>query len=187
MSPSRRDSCRRTRVTFIGLQTGWHLETVFNGGLYGAIDQRLKALDSFKDWSNYLLVTTVAALGWTSKVEVKFCTLWMREGAVLCLALSILFAILTLALIPHVAEDIKLKTNGEAPSIYHVYWHGWLVKLRLTRLCLPQHLFFLLGILLYATGTVFLPVNSRYWFIGIVGGSLCVLFVLGRLPPATEV
>ena len=87
----------------------------------------------------------------------------------------------------HVAEDIKLKTNGEAPSIYHVYWHGWLVKLRLTRLCLPQHLFFLLGILLYATGTVFLPVNSRYWFIGIVGGSLCVLFVLGRLPPATEV
>ena len=30
------------------------------------LDQKLKALDAFKDWSNYLLVTTVAALGWTS-------------------------------------------------------------------------------------------------------------------------
>ncbi len=97
------------------------------------IDQRLRALDNFKDWSNYLLVTTVAALGWTSKTDVKFCTPWMREDAVLCFALSIMFAILTLALIPHVAEDIKLETNEEALSIYHVYWHGWFVKLRLTQ------------------------------------------------------
>jgi hypothetical protein len=29
------------------------------------IEQKLKALESFKDWTNYLLVTTVAALGWT--------------------------------------------------------------------------------------------------------------------------
>jgi len=27
-------------------------------------DPRVEALESFKDWSNYLLVTTVAATGW---------------------------------------------------------------------------------------------------------------------------
>ena len=30
------------------------------------IEQQLKALEFFKDWSNYLLVTTVAALGWVA-------------------------------------------------------------------------------------------------------------------------
>jgi hypothetical protein len=32
-------------------------------------EQKLKALDAFKDWSNYLLITTVAALGWTASKD----------------------------------------------------------------------------------------------------------------------
>jgi hypothetical protein len=62
------------------------------------IDQKLKALDAFKDWSNYLLVTTVASLGWTAKENANgFCTPWMKSGAIVLFALSVVFAILTLA------------------------------------------------------------------------------------------
>jgi hypothetical protein len=32
----------------------------------GSADAQTKALEFFKDWSNYLLVTTVAALGWVA-------------------------------------------------------------------------------------------------------------------------
>jgi len=115
----------------------------------------LKALDGFKDWSNYLLVTTVAAMGWTATQECNFRVSWMRSRAILSFAASIVFAILTLALIPHVAEDIKETTEGVAPSIYYVYWRDRGFHWRLTYLCLPQHLLFLLGILLYAAGTSF--------------------------------
>jgi hypothetical protein len=155
-----------------------------------AVEQKLKALDSFKDWSNYLLVTTVAALGWAAEKDAgTFCTPWMKQGAVVLFALSVVFAILTLALIPHVAEDIKLTDEG-CPSIYQVYWEDWFVRLRLTRLCFPQHIFFLLGILLYASGAVFRPTQSLYWFGGLAVGCLSVVFGLGKLPrtkpPKTE-
>ena len=35
------------------------------------LEQKLKALDSFKDWTNYLLITTVAALGWVGTERTK--------------------------------------------------------------------------------------------------------------------
>ena len=69
------------------------------------IVQKLKALGSFKDRSNYLLLTTSGALGWTA--TATFSSGDMKPVAVICFALSIVFAILTPALIPHVAEDIK--------------------------------------------------------------------------------
>jgi len=60
-------------------------------------EQHVKSLDSFKDFSNYLLVTTVAALGWVASdsrvVESPTIEVW-------CFALSIVFGIFTLALIP---------------------------------------------------------------------------------------
>jgi hypothetical protein len=124
------------------------------------LDQKLKALDAFKDWTNYLLITTVAALGWTAgKEATNFSTPCMRIYAVLTFAVSIVFAILTLALIPHVAEDIEID-NGKYPSIYKVPWKHWAVKVRLTNLCLPQHVLFLIGIVLYAVGTTFCPPTS---------------------------
>ena len=52
------------------------------------MEQHLKALDSFKDWSNYLLVTTVAALGWTAGKDAgHFCLPWMKSAAILFFAL----------------------------------------------------------------------------------------------------
>jgi hypothetical protein len=142
-------------------------------------EQKLKALEAFKDWSNYLLITTVAALGWTaSKDALSFLTPGMKPWAIVCFAGSIIFAILTLALIPHVAEDLR----DDHKTIYEVYWRGWLVELRLTRLCFPQHLLFLLGIVLYATGMTFNYPQSAKWAAGIVGITLVMIFVAGHLP-----
>jgi hypothetical protein len=72
------------------------------------ITQQLASLDSFKDWSNYMLVTTVACLGWVAK-EYKgqkfMVELWLFTS-------SIVFAILTLALIPIVGTQISEKTTS---------------------------------------------------------------------------
>ncbi len=151
------------------------------------IEQKLKALDAFKDWSNYLLITTVAAVGWTAEKQPdRFCTPFMKPAAVICFALSIVFAIMTLALVPHVAEDIEIKTR----SIYRVYWSGWWVSMRLTRLCLPQHVFFLLGILFYSVGTSFCSPCSIWWLFGMIVGILASLYLLGQFrpkPPVAEI
>ncbi len=150
------------------------------------IEQKLKALDSFKDWSNYLLVTTVAALGWTAGKDAgTFSSPSMRPLAIMSFAISIVFGMITLALVPHVAEDIK-DDGGTTQSTYQVYWSGWLVTLRLTRVCLPQHIFFLIGILLFAVGTAFPPSRSWCWFVVVALGSLPVIFALGRRPDAKK-
>jgi hypothetical protein len=140
------------------------------------LDQKLKALDAFKDWTNYLLITTVAALGWTAgRDATNFSTPCMRIYAVLVFAVSIVFAILTLALIPHVAEDLDI-VSGKYPSIYEVYWEHWLVKVRLTHLCLPQHVLFLVGIILYAVGTTFFPATA--WCVFFAALVVLVLMIL---------
>ena len=73
----------------------------------------LQALGFFKDWSNFMLVTTAAAMGWVAKAspDMRF-----RVPAIFCFGLSIIFAVFTLALIPLVAEQITAKST----SIYDV-------------------------------------------------------------------
>jgi hypothetical protein len=117
------------------------------------MERKTKALDYFKDWSNYLLITTVAALGWVTKQETIFYSLWLKYTCIALLAFSVIFAILTLALIPHVSEYIK----EDSKSIYDVkvqyYLFGRKCLGRLKWACFPQHLSFLLGIIVYAFGT----------------------------------
>jgi hypothetical protein len=113
------------------------------------IEQKLKALDCFKDWSNYLLVTTVAALGWVAAKESGVHSIWV----VWCLAISAILGIFTLALIPIVAEGIREDTK----SIYDVrarfrplWMWGPELPARLKWACWPQHISFIVGILVYA-------------------------------------
>lgn len=112
-----------------------------------------KPLEHFKDWSNYLLVTTVAALGWVATKEVEFLSPWLRAGCIVALAVSIMFGIFTLALIPLVGEQ---RTNE--PSFYDVRANYRLFRRkrsnRLKDFCFWQHAFFLVGIVLYAIGTI---------------------------------
>jgi hypothetical protein len=80
----------------------------------------------------------------------------LRNACVGLFAVSVVFAILTLALIPHIAEDLK----EEDRSIYRVRWDGWLGgQFQLMDFCLPQHTLFLLGIICYAGGTAFCGTN----------------------------
>jgi hypothetical protein len=110
-----------------------------------------KSLEFFKDWSNYLLVTTVAALGWVASKDLSFCRPWIKGLCVCAFALSVVFAIFTLALIPLVAEQRQPKQ-----SIYEVCAAFNLIGPRclyLKTVCFPQHFLFLAGIALYAFGT----------------------------------
>lgn len=146
------------------------------------IEQKLKALEAFKDWSNYLLVATVAALGWTAKENTTgFRTEWMKSGAIVLFALSTVFAILTLALIPHIAELIEDDTGKKPKSIYDVSWTGWGVRLRLTHLCLPQHALFLLGIVMYAAATALDPSISNCVFLFAALALPLIVLLIGQV------
>lgn len=124
-------------------------------------EQLLKSLEFFKDWSNYLLVTTVAALGWVGAQGAAHLNPAFAKPTIWCLTMSIVFGIFTLALIPLVAEAISDNTK----SIYSVrakFLLLWMwppeTSLALKWVCWPQHLFFVAGIGLYAAGVV--PASS---------------------------
>ena len=119
-------------------------------------DANTKALEFFKDWSNYLVVTTVAAVGWIATgSNVDFSSAWVRAVCILAFSLSIAFGILTLALIPLVQEQRKPdQSNYDVAVTYRTWWPEWDGVCRLKSLCFPQHILFLLGILAFALGTI---------------------------------
>jgi hypothetical protein len=119
------------------------------------LEQKLKSLEFFKDWSNYLLVTTVAALGWVSSKDTLWGPQWARYWCIWSFGASCIFAIFTLAAIPLVGEEVV----GNK-SIYDVgarYNPLWIlpspVEIKLKWVCWPQHILFLAGIILYVIGT----------------------------------
>src|SRR5215211_9013485 len=90
-----------------------------------------KALEFFKDWTNYLLVTTVASLGWIATTEkIAFSTPYVRGFCIIAFAFSIVFGIFTLALIPIVQEAWQSRgEKGQANrSIYDMDAEFWLVS-----------------------------------------------------------
>jgi hypothetical protein len=122
----------------------------------------IKSLEFFKDWSNYLLVTTVAALGWVATKD-RLTSLSPRAVRfVICaLAFSVVCAMFTLALVPLVAEKITTtmaeKMTTTPPSIYEVtpsfrlLWHwGPEISMGLKTVCWPQHISFIVAIIVYA-------------------------------------
>lgn len=120
-------------------------------------DPQTKALEFFKDWSNYLLVTTVAAVGWVAgKDHADFCSPGLQAICIVAFTLSIVFGILTLALVPLVQEQRKGdKSNYEVEVVYEKFWAADQAgACRLKTLCFPQHAFFLLGVVVFAAGTI---------------------------------
>lgn len=118
-------------------------------------EKHTKAIEFFKDWSNYLLVTTVAALGWASSASESAKPAWVHEAlkpyCIWFLALSVVFGIFTLALIPLVQEQ-----RGGNEKFHAVRAKFWATKTRglyLIWVCMPQHVLFIAGIIAYALGT----------------------------------
>jgi hypothetical protein len=114
----------------------------------------MRSLKLFKDWSSVLLTTTVAALGWATASDRSQSPGLMR--AVICsLGLSVIFGILTLALVPSVAEAIETTAvkNTEIYStsgkLYVFGGYGAPLRVKLVTVCWPQHSLFLLGVVLY--------------------------------------
>ncbi len=60
-------------------------------------DPKTLALQTFERWSNYLLVTTVAATGWIASKNLEISPT-MKNASLWCFGVSIVFGILTLAL-----------------------------------------------------------------------------------------
>lgn len=119
-------------------------------------EARRAAIASFKDWSNYLLVTTVAALGWVSTENVDL-PAWSFVSCVGLLTASVIFGIFTLAIIPLVTE--KLGEDGgsiydEGVSFKLVLYVFELRDFHMKSVCWWQHLFFILGIGSYGVGVV---------------------------------
>ena len=116
---------------------------------------RVKVLGFFKDWTNYLLVTTVAALGWIATKPL------IPDGGALkwtigFLCLSIVFAILTLALIPLVGEKLTAGTSMyDVKAKFTIFWlWGPEAEAKLKWVCWPQHIFFLAGIITFSVGSI---------------------------------
>lgn len=121
------------------------------------LEQQLKALEWFKDWSNYLLITTVAALGWVAvkgqTVAAEVCI----SAVVVALAFSIVFGMCTLAVIPILAT--KLKEDGpsfyEIDAEFQVFWMwGRIHRAKIKHFCWLQHVLFVVGIGLYAVAVL---------------------------------
>jgi hypothetical protein len=112
-----------------------------------------KALEFFKDWTNYLLVTTVAALGWVATSQaLHFSSPCARALCILSFAASIMFGIFTLALIPIIQEERPSGWSNYEVVVSSLFGH---FRCRLVSVCYPQHTLFLLGIGIFAVSTAF--------------------------------
>ena len=117
-------------------------------------EQHIKSLEAFKDWSNYLLVTTVASLGWVAEKKPP----GHHTFEIWCFAISICFGISTLGLIPIIAAQI----NDDTESFYDVwpkfkllFWgKGKQFSVPIKPFCFSQHILFLAGIIGYAIESV---------------------------------
>lgn len=124
------------------------------------------ALGYFKDWSNYLLVTSVGAVGWIAHQGGPTDSIWALLS-LWSLALAVVFGIFTLALIPLVAEQIR-DTDASFHSVEVTYQlFGSQQRAYIWQACRPQHVFFILGVLFYVMASA----NCRWlaFAVGILG------------------
>lgn len=140
-------------------------------------DPRQKALEHFKDWSNYLLVTTVAAMGWVATQGDSFAIPCMKSWCLGLFGFSVVFGIFTLAMIPLLAEKLGKENSTTIASFYdatieYTFGPNWkdfnivektIVQRgygpsKIKHVCWVQHVAFIAGIILYVLGNLGEPV-----------------------------
>lgn len=127
------------------------------------IEHHLIALGYFKDWSNFLLVTTVAALGWVATKDRLRISVGATRVTIACFGASIVFGMLTLAMIPIVAEQLNSETESfyKTAASFKLFWlWGPEVSAKLKLTCWPQHTLFVGGIAVFTCASVW-PCKPR--------------------------
>lgn len=114
-----------------------------------ATDAQGKALEFVGTASNYLLLASIALLAWVASA-VEFSSAPLRFASMACLTLSVVFGVLTLALIPLVQEARRPgQSNFDVEVRFLLFGPR---KSRLKAVLLPQHLLLLAGLILYVVG-----------------------------------
>jgi hypothetical protein len=114
-------------------------------------DVQTKALEFINQGCIFTLIMTVALLAWVAS-GVDFSNEIPRVGAMLCLALSIVYGVAALALIPLVQEGRRPgQSNFEVDARYTLFGRR---SLRLKSVLMPQYLLLLLGMGFYIGGMI---------------------------------
>jgi hypothetical protein len=114
-------------------------------------DAQTKALEFVAQGCIFTLVVTVALLAWVAS-GVDFSNEIPRIGAMLCLTLSVVYGVASLALIPLVQEGRRPgQSNFEVDARYVLFGRR---SLRLKSVLLPQYVSLLLGIGFYIAGMI---------------------------------
>jgi hypothetical protein len=114
-------------------------------------DAQTKALEFVNSASTYLLIATMALLAWVASA-VEFSTQGFRFASMGCLALSAVFGIATLAVVPLVQEVRRPgQSNFAVDAAFLLFGRR---SVRLKAVLLPQHLLLVAGVLLYVLGMI---------------------------------
>jgi hypothetical protein len=100
----------------------------------------MSSIELFKDWTTVLLTTTVAAIGWTTTKERIGLSPRLMRAATGCLCFSVLFAIVTLAIVPSIAETVACSETGIYETTGRLYLFAGLfkpLKVKLVNVCWP--------------------------------------------------
>ena len=114
-------------------------------------DAATRALEFVASASTYLLLATLALLAWVAS-GVEFGNDRLRVASMACLALSIVFGVGTLALIPLVQEARRSGQSNYAVETPFLLFGRRGVRLPTT--LIPQYLLLLAGVILYVIGMV---------------------------------
>jgi hypothetical protein len=114
-------------------------------------DAQTKALEFVAHGCIFTLIATIALLAWVAS-GVSFDNEIPRVGAMLCLTLSVIYGIASLALIPLVQEARRPgQSNFEVDARYFLFGRR---TLRLKSVLMPQYVLLLLGIGFYIGGMI---------------------------------
>ena len=112
-------------------------------------DAQTKALEFINSASSYVLLATIALLAWVAS-GVEFSNDGLRVASMTCLALSVIFGVATLALIPLVQEARRPgQSNFEVEGRFMLFGRR---GARLKSALLPQYLLLLAGLIVYVIG-----------------------------------
>lgn len=114
-------------------------------------DAQTKALEFIAHGCIFILIATIALLAWVAS-GVDFGNEIPRIGAMLCLALSVVYGVASLTLIPLVQESRRPgQSNFEVAARYFLFGRR---TLRLKSVLMPQYILLLLGIGFYIAGMI---------------------------------